>query len=393
MARQTKNLAVLFADITESTKLYSTLGDNAARVVVNACLSLLADVVARNKGSVVKTIGDEAMCVFQRADDAVLAASEMQSQVDAKRPGKAQVQIHVGLHYGPALIEDDDIFGDTVNAAAYLTAVATSGQILTTEATERNLSPELKSSVRPVFKAVLKGSTDETTVYQVVWHKDVDDLTDVNVRSHKIIPSDQGSLIVAYGDLSLRLTASLAYYTVDADLAAQGGTGAPGQFAANHYNYLVADGRVLAPPINDNPLSGFSPGTSAAFQLSDFKMDLLVFDLGLRAQYDIKRFYVAAGVGPAFYWAETDSETVESGSWNAIPGTGDPGFYRLERSDSGSDLDIGLFASLSAGVHVTQHVSVELEYRFDEVSGKAGTSQAELDLSGQSGLLKVVFDF
>jgi adenylate cyclase len=205
MTRQTQNLAVLFADITESTKLYGALGDNAARVVVNACLSLITAAVERNKGRVVKTIGDEVMCVFRRADDAVLAAIEMQSQVDAKRPGKTHVKIHVGLHYGPVLIEDNDLFGDTVNAAAYLTAVAAAEQILTTEATERNLSPELKTSVRPVFKAVLKGSTDETTVYQVIWHKDIADLTDVNMHSQKIIPGDQGSLIVAHRNLSLRL--------------------------------------------------------------------------------------------------------------------------------------------------------------------------------------------
>lgn len=205
MTRQTQNLAVLFADISESTKLYSALGDNAARVVVNACLSLITAVVERYKGRVVKTIGDEVMCVFQRADDAVQAASEMQSQVDVKRPGKARVQIHIGLHYGPVLVEDADVFGDTVNAAAYLTAVAAAEQILTTEATERNLSPELRANVRPVFKAVLKGSSDESTVYQVVWHKDIADLTDVNLRSHKIIPGDQGSLIIAHRNLSLRL--------------------------------------------------------------------------------------------------------------------------------------------------------------------------------------------
>ncbi len=154
--------------------------------------------VERCKGRVVKTIGDEVMCVFRRADDAVVAASEMQAQVDANRPGKYHVQIHIGLHYGPVLVEDNDVFGDTVNAAAYLTAVAAAEQILTTEATERNLSPELKTNVRPVFKAVLKGSTDESTVYQVVWHKDVADLTDVNMRSHRMIPGDRGSLIIAH---------------------------------------------------------------------------------------------------------------------------------------------------------------------------------------------------
>ncbi len=205
MARQTQNLAVLFADISDSTKLYSTLGDNAARAVVNACLSLITGVVERFKGRVVKTIGDEVMCVFRRADDAVVAASEMQLLLAGKRPGQYHVQIHVGLHYGPVLVEENDIFGDTVNAAAYLTAVAAADQILTTEATERNLSPALRASVRPVFKAVLKGSTDESTVYQVVWHNDVAELTDVNMRSHRIIPGDQGSLIVAHYNLSLRL--------------------------------------------------------------------------------------------------------------------------------------------------------------------------------------------
>jgi len=205
MTRQTQNLAILFADICESTKLYSTLGDNAARVVVNACLSLVSGVVERFRGRIVKTIGDEVMCAFERADDAVMAASEMQATVDANRPGKRHVQLHIGLHYGPVLIEDNDVFGDTVNAAAYLTAVAAAEQILTTEATERNLSPELRATVRPVFKAVLKGSTEESTVYQVVWHNDIVNLTDVNMRSHKIIPGDQGSLIVAHRNLSLRL--------------------------------------------------------------------------------------------------------------------------------------------------------------------------------------------
>jgi class 3 adenylate cyclase len=214
---QSQNLAVLFADISDSTRLYSTLGDNAARVVVNACLSLIGNVVERNKGRVVKTIGDEVMCVFRRADDAVLAASEMQSQIDAKRPGKYHVKIHVGLHYGPVLVENNDVFGDTVNAAAYLRAVAAAEQILTTEATEKNLSPELKANVRPVFKAVLKGSTEESTVYQVVWHQDIAALTDVNLRSHKIIPGDQGSLLVAYRNLTLRLDQTRPNITIGRD--------------------------------------------------------------------------------------------------------------------------------------------------------------------------------
>lgn len=205
MARQTRNLAVLFADITDSTGLYQRLGDAAARSVVDACLTLLADVLPRYEGRLVKTIGDEVMCVFPGADLAVLAASEMQAQVAAARPGNYPVSLHIGLHCGPALVEDGDVFGDTVNVAAYLTAAASAEQILTTAATESVLPPALKACVRPVFYAVLKGSSEESVVYQVLWRTDRADMTDVNLRSDKLIPADAGSLLVTLDNERLRV--------------------------------------------------------------------------------------------------------------------------------------------------------------------------------------------
>lgn len=205
MARQTKTQAVLFADISESTSLYQKLGDTAARNIVNACLLLIDGVLARYDGRLVKTIGDEVMCVFPSADLAVLAASEMQSAVASARPGNHPVTIHVGLHYGPTLVEENDVFGDTVNVAAYLRAVATAEQILTTEATERCLSAALKSCVRPIFHAVLKGSEEESTVYQVLWRTDKVDLTDVNLHSNKIIPGDTGNLLVTLDEERVRV--------------------------------------------------------------------------------------------------------------------------------------------------------------------------------------------
>ena len=198
-------MAVLFADISESTSLYQKLGDAAARNIVNACLGLIEDVLTRFDGRLVKTIGDEAMCVFPSADLAVLAASDMQAQVAATRPGNYPVSIHIGLHYGPVLVEEGDVFGDTVNVAAYLTAVAAADQTLTTEATEECLSASLKACVRPVFHAMLKGSAEESTVFQVLWRTDNLDLTDVNLRSNKIIPSDTGSLLVTLEDERVRV--------------------------------------------------------------------------------------------------------------------------------------------------------------------------------------------
>ena len=196
MVRQTHHMAVMFADISDSTSLYQKLGDSAARSVVNACLDVVNGVLARYDGRLVKTIGDEVMCVFPDADCAVLAATDMQAKVSSAKPGNYPVSIHIGLHCGPVLVEDNDVFGDTVNVAAYLRAAATAEQILTTDAVERCLSSALKTCVRPIFNTVLKGNSHESPVFQVLWRPDRTDLTDVNLRPSKMIPGDTGALLV-----------------------------------------------------------------------------------------------------------------------------------------------------------------------------------------------------
>ena len=203
--RQTRNMAVMFADISDSTSLYQKLGDGPARNIVNACLDVVNGVLPRYDGRLVKTIGDEVMCVFPDADRAVLAASDMQSKVSTKKPGNYPVSIHIGLHCGPVLVEENDVFGDTVNVAAYLRAAATAEQILTTDAVERCLSAALKTCVRPVFNAVLKGSDQESTVFQVLWRTDRTDLTDVNLQPSRMIPGDTGALLVTLDEERVRV--------------------------------------------------------------------------------------------------------------------------------------------------------------------------------------------
>jgi class 3 adenylate cyclase len=185
--RQTRNMAVMFADISDSTSLYQKLGDGPARNIVNACLDVVNGVLPRYDGRLVKTIGDEVMCVFPDADRAVLAASDMQSKVSAKKPGNYPVSIHIGLHCGPVLVEENDVFGDTVNVAAYLRAAATAEQILTTDAVERCLSAALKTRATRVC-AVLKGSDQESTVFRCCGAP-TGRTTDVSLQPSRMIPA------------------------------------------------------------------------------------------------------------------------------------------------------------------------------------------------------------
>jgi class 3 adenylate cyclase len=205
MAREKQERAVLFADISESGVLYQTLGDAAARNIVTACIETIKGVLPAYKGELVKTLGDAVMCTFPNADLAVGAASDMQSAITKTPPAAHPIGIHIGLHFGPVLVEDGDVFGDTVNVAAYLTAVATREQILTTEATEATLSPQLKTNVRAVFHTVLKSTGRASVVYQVIWKDDPLATTELNANLERLIPGDPGSLLVALGNKRIRI--------------------------------------------------------------------------------------------------------------------------------------------------------------------------------------------
>lgn len=170
-------MSVLFADISGSTKLYDTLGDARAKALVDECIGIMRDIVARYKGRVIKTIGDEVMCVLPDADSGHLAASDMQLRIsELEVVGNVRRAIRVGFHCGPVIEEKGDVFGDTVNLAARMAGLAKAMQIITTRATVDRLSAALRGSTRPIAALSVKGKGDDVEVCEVIWQGG-DDLT------------------------------------------------------------------------------------------------------------------------------------------------------------------------------------------------------------------------
>ena len=219
MTRTTKHLAVLFADVCGSTQLYASLGDEQARSAVNLALQRVTALLPRYNGWVVKPLGDEVMCAFEDPNHAVEAACAMQARLDAVQPGAHRIAMHMGINYGPVLVEAGDVFGDAVNAASHLCAVASAGQILIADQTFNALTGETKERARPLFFAFLKGSSAESTVYRVLWQADTSMLTDVNLRRHNMIPPDMGSMLVQFGATELRIDPRRSVVTLGRDPA------------------------------------------------------------------------------------------------------------------------------------------------------------------------------
>jgi class 3 adenylate cyclase len=172
MTDNTLNCAVLFADISGSTQLYETLGDREARRITSTYISNMAAIVLQHQGIIIKTIGDEIMCRFPTADQAVQAACEIQKAVTAGFVNNVPLTVHAGLHYGTVIAENNDIFGDAVNIAARMVGIGKPGEIITTAETVQQLSPLLRNKTRYFDKATVKGKQEELNLFQVLWEED-----------------------------------------------------------------------------------------------------------------------------------------------------------------------------------------------------------------------------
>lgn len=165
-------LAILFADVVGSTRLYELMGDLRARDMVAICIDVMRSATEQHRGTVIKTMGDEVMSTFPSADDALNAASQMQQQIIEHAQLKVDgqpVAIRIGCHFGPVVLENRDVFGSTVHTANRMTSQAKAGQIITTAATVEQLSPEWRASVRQIDIAMLKGQGAEVALYEVLW--------------------------------------------------------------------------------------------------------------------------------------------------------------------------------------------------------------------------------
>src|SRR5579871_6518630 len=171
------SLTFLFTDLKGSTALYERVGDLAAFDLVRAHFRALLDIIAAEKGAVVKTIGDAVMATFIRPEHAVIAGLKMRAAMDALNAerGNADLVVKIGIHEGPCLAvmlnERQDYFGQTVNIAARVQSLSTSQEMHITEPVidAPGVAGILeKQAIKPIQKhAALRGIADRMVVYEI----------------------------------------------------------------------------------------------------------------------------------------------------------------------------------------------------------------------------------
>jgi class 3 adenylate cyclase len=173
-------LALLFTDLAGSTALYARRGDPRAYHLVRLHFDALFAVVDQSGGSVVKTIGDAILGVFQTPKEALDAAIRMQhaiTQLNETRnlPPEECLILKVGVHSGPCLSVTlngrPDFFGTTVNVAARVQGLSKGGDIVLSDAVyqDNEVLLAFKLADTPLVGecATLKGIDQEHRVYRL----------------------------------------------------------------------------------------------------------------------------------------------------------------------------------------------------------------------------------
>lgn len=180
-----KDIAVLFVDLRGFTALSESLEPEQIVDILNTYLTLVANAVKKNGGTLDKFIGDAAMAVFNSPTDledyvywAVCTAwdisqsSEKLKKTYLEKYGKS-VTFGIGVHCGEAVIGnigcksrmDYTAIGDTVNTASRLEGVAKAGQILIS----KEVKDRVKGRIMTEFagEELLKGKKEKVSTYEI----------------------------------------------------------------------------------------------------------------------------------------------------------------------------------------------------------------------------------
>jgi class 3 adenylate cyclase/pimeloyl-ACP methyl ester carboxylesterase len=156
--------AILFADIADSTALTESLGDAAFRAKARDLDAALRTVIREHAGTPIegKLLGDGVLAVFTSARQAIEAALAC-----AKAGAEASLPLHLGLHAGDVIREDNNVYGGAVNIASRISGLSAPGEVLVSETVRALARTSAGVTFEDKGRRKLKGSQDVLRIWAV----------------------------------------------------------------------------------------------------------------------------------------------------------------------------------------------------------------------------------
>ncbi len=192
---QTRQLAaIMFTDIVGYTAL---MGNNEQKAfeLLRKNREIQKPIIDEFGGRLIKELGDGILASFSAVSNAVYAAIKIQ-EACSQEPG---LDLRIGIHQGEVVFENDDIFGDAVNIASRLQALAPPASIYVSESVQRDISN--KTDIRSEFVRAenLKNVKDPIQVYKIFsTAKEADHVKTPRPVNASIIPGYDYDIHISY---------------------------------------------------------------------------------------------------------------------------------------------------------------------------------------------------
>jgi adenylate cyclase len=169
-AAQQSIMTVFFTDMVGSTDMTQEKGDFAAQEIVRRHNAIVRSALAEHGGREIKHTGDGIMATCPTAASAVQACIDIQRAIasfNATNP-PIPLEVRIGLNAGEPIVEENDLFGATVQLAARVCAYAKARQIVCSQSVV-DLAQSKASLFTSLGQVMLKGFKEPVPVFEVGW--------------------------------------------------------------------------------------------------------------------------------------------------------------------------------------------------------------------------------
>jgi len=163
--------AVLAADVAGYSRLMGVDEEGTLAALRASRRQVIDPKIAEHRGRIVKTTGDGALVEFVSAVDAMRCAMEIQramAEHNAHIPEDRRIEFRIGINIGDVIVEEGDIYGDGVNIAARVEALAEPGAICLSDAAYQQIRGKLALEVNDMGEQQLKNIAQPVRVYGVL---------------------------------------------------------------------------------------------------------------------------------------------------------------------------------------------------------------------------------
>ena len=166
----TRRLAAILApDVAGYSRLIGADEGGTLSALKAIRAELIDPTIAAHNGRLVKTTGDGLLVEFGSVVDALRCATEVQAGMAARNatePADKRIEFRIGINVGDIVVEDGDIFGDGVNVAARLEALAEPGGICVSARVQEDAAGKLDLAFEDMGEQTLKNITRPVRAYR-----------------------------------------------------------------------------------------------------------------------------------------------------------------------------------------------------------------------------------